>query len=368
MRKNRQVKAHDEFVSRSLPTEMRRSLVHIAFLLTMVSKGFALAQEADVEKLIAGADPAIKEQFQRTYGAFFDSPGTGPESNYDAYRRLQTLKDQTKDKGEIVKQVAIFAVTGESEEGAHEIGALAILGALHLPQSIPIRVLAPYLDSDHARLRRFVRDWFEAHDKLDHWKLHPDIYNEYAGYVGQRIVKNEEIPTAFIEYIYERSPGRALLVFQRGNRQVDLFAKLLAMREKFDAARQQREKGQDEVLQQPERGQDEILRQREKKRQDELRQQRKKKEQNEILAAEHIVSNSIWVKDHKIYERFPNAIPDATAELAKLAKHKDWWVRLYVAWIMRQHRVLREPAIVQQLTTDSNELVSKAAKSAIDKR
>ncbi len=153
--------------------------------------------------------------------------------------------------------------------------------------------------------------------------------------------RNEEVPAPFVQYIYERSPGRALLTFQSGN--VDLSAQLHAIRKNLEAARQGREtKGQDETRQQ---------------------RQTRQNERREILLAEHIVSNAIWLNENGFAERFQKALPDAADELARLAKHDEWWVRLYVASIMRRHRELRAPAIVQQLTADSNELVSKAAKS-----
>jgi hypothetical protein len=67
------------------------------------------------------------------------------------------------------------------------------------------------------------------------------------------------------------------------------------------------------------------------------------------------------MKENRFTERFQKLLPEANAELAKLAKHQEWWVRLYVVWTMRHYRELRQPSILQQLSTDSNSLVSKAA-------
>jgi hypothetical protein len=87
-------------------------------------------------------------------------------------------------------------------------------------------------------------------------------------------------------------------------------------------------------------------------------------QRREIELAEHIVSNAIWLQKNGFNDRFQAALPEATDELTKLAKHDQWWARLYVAEIMRQHRELRQPDVLQQLSTDSNSLVSEAAKSA----
>jgi hypothetical protein len=88
------------------------------------------------------------------------------------------------------------------------------------------------------------------------------------------------------------------------------------------------------------------------------------RERREIELAAHIVSNAIWLNQNKFDEQFQKALPEATDELTKLAKQDQWWARLYVAEIMRQHRELRQPDVLQQLSTDSNGLVSEAAKSA----
>jgi len=48
-------------------------------------------------------------------------------------------------------------------------------------------------------------------------------------------------------------------------------------------------------------------------------------------------------------------------ELEKLAKHKEWWARLYVVYIMRQNPHFLKDSILRQLAQDENEIVADAA-------
>jgi hypothetical protein len=66
-------------------------------------------------------------------------------------------------------------------------------------------------------------------------------------------------------------------------------------------------------------------------------------------------------KENKFTERFQKALPEANAELVKLSKHNQWWVRLYVAKTMRRHPELRQDNVIASLSKDSNSLVAKAA-------
>jgi hypothetical protein len=324
-----------------------------AFVLVTHLSNLTLAQDA--ESLVAASNPAIQEQLTRAYNAFLAVPTEDLGANCEAFKELQRLKDITKDKGEIVKELAVFVVTTSSEEDSHVLQAGALLGLLDLPPSIPIRVLAPYLDADNRQLRDFARIWFQYHDSNTHTHGRPPLgsvnYYDYMQYARSRLARNEEIPTAFIEYIYEQHPGKALLVFAYSNRSADVVDRLRAIHEARQATRQGREKTPDEVRQQ-----------REWMRQDQISRQQAKREQSEIFLAEHIISDAIWLKENGFPEQFQEASPEAATELAKLANHKEWWARLYVAYVMHQHRELRQGAIVKQLAEDESAIVSKVAK------
>jgi hypothetical protein len=322
---------------------MRQTLFVIVALFAVGWVNETRAQ-ADVEKLVADLNPAIQAHISATYNAL-QQPRVDPRSSVDVFREVQTLKGLTDDKSELVKQLAIFVVTTTSEEDMHVILALGILHFLDLPPSIPIHVLAPYLDTANQQLRLFVRSWFQSYDKA----AAEDPLKAYRSYVGLTLAKNEEVPIEFIKYVYERYPGRALLVFVYADRQADISDKMQVMQKALQARRQGQEPGQDLI---------------EEGRQLEIRQQEVRKERSEILLAEHIINNAIWLKEKRFDERFQQALPEAADELAKLAKHDEWWVRLYVAEMMRQHRELRQTDVLQQLSEDINPLVSKTAKSA----
>lgn len=277
---------------------MKRTLILVASLATCVP---CVAQEVSFEKLLAQSEPAIQEQINHIYDALNQS-GVDPRSNVAAIEKVQTLKVSVDDKGEIVKQLAIFAANPTGDE-QQPLMANTILQLLDLPSSIVIRTLAPYLNADSANLRSFVQDWFQDHDNAASpgpglSPLQRVNYEDYRDYVRGLLASRQEVPGAFVDYIYERSPDRALLVFY--------FATALQGRKDPD-----------------------------------------------IILAEHIVSNAIWFKENKFDERFQKALPEADAELSKLAKRQEWWVRRYVAEIMQQHPELRQADIAEQLSAES---------------
>ncbi len=276
-----------------------------SFVLIVIAVGWAkiVSAQTEAEKLIAESDLAIQAQIETTLNAFLSGDRTEVKTNSEGFRQLETFRELAGDKEEIVRQLAIFATTQQRGENEQVLEAILILHLLDLQPSIPIRVLAPYLDSENEQLRDFAREWFQGYDKA----VGEDPLQAYKSYVRQKLSRNEEVPVAFIEYVYERlPPNKALEVFHFGRWPPQ-------------------------------------------------------KKDSEVILAEHIVSNAIWLKENGFAERFQKALPEANAELAKLAKHDEWWVRLYVAWIMRRHRELRQPAIVQSLTADSNALISETA-------
>jgi HEAT repeat protein len=79
----------------------------------------------------------------------------------------------------------------------------------------------------------------------------------------------------------------------------------------------------------------------------------------------HTVENAIWLKQNDFNQQFLQALPEAKEHLVKLAQLEEWWVRLYVVEIMRRHRELCQPEVLQEFGRDPNALVRKAAKSAL---
>jgi hypothetical protein len=275
------------------------------------------------------ANREVQAQFKQTYETI-NRLGVVSFDNTEVLSEAQEIKQLVADEDEIVRQLAVFVATTESSEDTHAIIALTIWRYLHVSPKAAIRVLAPYLDASNRPLRGFVRDWFQGHDD----------YDDYKKYVMLNVSRKEEVPVPFIKYLYGRSPGKALLVFRAGS--VDVRAQLQTVREQIEAAREGREPTTPEQ---------------------EQKEQRDSQKRREVLLAEHIVSNALWLHKNGFNERFQAALPEAMAELEKLAKHNQWWARLYVVYIMRQNPVLLQDHVLRQLAEDENALVSEAATS-----
>jgi hypothetical protein len=165
---------------------------------------------------------------------------------------------------------------------------------------------------------------------------------------------NQEGPAAFTEYIFERHPGKAVLVFALANSQGGVTERLHAIRARLEAAGKLRDVEGLPPMPSP----------KEERPEDKARRQQAKLDRSEILLAEHIISNAIWLKENDFADRFQQALPEAQEELKKLVEHDQWWARLYVAEIMRRHSELRSSDVLEALSQDPNALVSKTAKEA----
>jgi hypothetical protein len=325
---------------------MRQARLRILAFIVVCWVNTVHAQQ-DVEILIEKPDAAIQAQIQKLFNTLQKS-GDDARSNIDVWREVKALKQLSTDKDKLVRQLALFVATTKSEEDSHVLVAAGILYFLDFPPSVPIRVFAPYLGTDNRQLRSFVEMWFYSHDKAanDSPPLRPVNYDDYLDYVRLKIGRGEEIPAPFIRYIYERSPGQALLVFAYAAGSRDVAVKLEAMHTIIEARKQGKEPEP-----QPELGQ-----------QFEERRRARSKEKREIELAEHIVSNAIWLNKNGFTDRFQAALPEANEQLDKLAKG-EWWAKLYVVYIMRQNPPFLKDSILRQLAEDENKLVSEAASS-----
>jgi hypothetical protein len=132
-----------------------------------------------------------------------------------------------------------------------------------------------------------------------------------------------------------------LLIFAYANSHGDVPARMQAIRDTLEGKLTQEERTK-------------ISQQQKAERQARMAQRR------DIELAEHIVSNALWLLKNEYSDRFQQAAPEAQEQLAKLAQRKEWWARLYVAHIMRQHRELRRADVWESLQKDSEELVKGA--------
>jgi hypothetical protein len=174
------------------------------------------AQDADVEQLMLQKNRAVQGQIAQVYASLHQHGGIDTGSNVEAFRQLQELKDIASDQRELVKQLAIFAVSPGDEQ--QPLAAYVILGWLRIPSHITIDVLAPYLDTNDDSLRAFVLDFFHSLDRADSGPFMCVNYYDYLEYVRGRVNRNEEIPRPFIKYIYERSPAQGNALWLKRNK------------------------------------------------------------------------------------------------------------------------------------------------------
>jgi hypothetical protein len=302
---------------------------------------------------IANPNPAVQTQIRKVYDAL-QKATVDPRSDIDVCREVVALRTSASAE-DIVMQVAVFAATTKSVEDTHVMAAQPILQLLDLEPRTVITVLAPYLESDSNQLREVARLWFDAHDMADSAPIgsppiKPVNYEDYLEYVEWNVTRKHDIPPAFTKYIYDRAPGRALLVYAYANSHGDVTTRLQAIWASVEGNEPETKEQQEQI---------------EKGRELQTKESREArlKQRRDIEFSEHVVSNAIWLNKNKFDERFQAALPEAITELERLAKHKEWWARLYVVYTMRQNLVLRQDHILRQLAEDDNELVREAAKS-----
>lgn len=311
---------------------MRHTLILIAVFTAQIA---CIAQEPGVEKTSIQPKPAIQERFDKILAALSNSPGSPPGDNMEARREIKDLKDSF-DEREITRQLIPYASGPEEEQ---PLKTLLILQLIDLPPRVVIPEFAPYLSDEDVQVQSFVSDWFRGHDEVDPYK----DYRDYA--------RKNDVPPALAQYLFESSPDRAFLVFVNAGTSSRLNSKIEALRKQMDEKRP----GWQESLPKEMRvegGNSSPTIQSEQK--------------NELLLAEHTISHAIWLKKHNFDQRFFGAVQQAMKQLSQLSEHEQWWARLYVAETMRQNQDFRDPKVLEKLSQDDNELVSKAAKAALD--
>jgi hypothetical protein len=206
---------------------------------------------------------------------------------------------------QLVRQLVYFASRAENTEDAMVVGV--IIRRLGIPDVAVVRALTPYLESTDLALAKCVRNILGGFEKRAAGRQ-PD-FSIYREIIANRLRADEELPDGLIRYMYDADPGAALLTLMRAHQ-----------------------------LREPE-------------------------ELKVILWAEHVVSDVLWKQRHGFLKRDEIELP-ATEELARLAVHEAWWVRLYVAEITRQHPAFCEPTLIKMLARDEHHLVREAVYAA----
>jgi hypothetical protein len=89
-------------------------------------------------------------------------------------------------------------------------------------------------------------------------------------------------------------------------------------------------------------------------------------EAGNIVWAEHVVADVLWKQENGFFKR-DEITPDAVEQLDQLARSDHWWVRLYVAEILRGQPEFRTGAMVARLAQDVHPSVRKTIEQGIEK-
>jgi hypothetical protein len=261
-------------------------------------------------------DPVIQERIGCTVGSFLCAKGL--EYSGEAFESLfALLKPPTGNEREthhakLIQQLVYYIGHAPSEEEMW-VGTSFFSFARFRPETI-VGSLAPYLETNDERvLENLVDLLFMIEDPSQGEGSNFRFYGDYLQSYKAERRSEEPYPKALIGHMFQRSPGRALLTMA-------------------------------EVFLQNEMG-------------------HPLPEQKRIRWAERSVNTNIWKWQFAFLER-SQVEPEAQAQLDYLSNHHEFWARLYVAEIIRQHPELGTKQLILKLKHDSDELVRKAATAA----
>ncbi|MCP4247583.1 MAG: hypothetical protein GY778_11090 [bacterium] len=216
-----------------------------------------------------------------------------------ALDQLRTLGDAEPER--LVRQSVYYSTQAATTRDAMAAGV--IIRRLNVSDSDVITALIPLLETTGEKLGQSVRNILSGYEGRSAGRR-PD-FSAYRQMIADSVREGGEPPAGLIRYLYESDPGEAMLTVMRAHRLKD------------------------------------------------------PAEIKPLIWAEHVVAEVLWKQQYGFLSR--NQIePEAGKELAHLAQHRAWWLRLYVAEIMRQRPAFRQPALVRLLESDPNPSVVRA--------
>ena len=275
-----------------MTTYLRNTLISLVVCCCCRS---VLYGEAKSTNLI-GPAPAVQAKLDRLIKTSLAVDDTDLQKK----KLAQGLKELGKSVGDggagLVPQIVFYEFAAENERLMYTAEYLLLELVGDLTRSQITIAIAPYLRSKNRSVR--VR-LFEL---MDYHVCNGRPMTDYSTIFSMMRANKGKMPDEIIEYMYERSPGKALLGYMG-----------------YYSA--------------PDR--------------------------KTILLAEREISDTLWKHQHALLG-LHEVEPAAMEQLNKLSHHKEWWVRMYVAYIMREHRAFRRPEIVERLKQDKHLLVRKS--------
>lgn len=192
--------------------------------------------------------------------------------------------------------------------------AMGVLGQLSIDDSDWVRVSLPLLETDDEQLykvvSRFMGPFIQC--ECDGIQITFRAFDEYFRQ------QKPNVPRGLVRFMYDRAPGKSLLYLGRNQGRV-----LSWSREEY----------------------------------------------NSLFWVEHQVADVLWKWRYYYLPRnqlLRNQVtPEAAEALADLVDHPQWWVRLYVAEIMRQHPAFRTDELIAVLLADPDESVRSVVTSFV---
>jgi len=227
---------------------------------------------------------------------------TTKRNTLDFYRELLEIRNQSRSmkdgKKYYIGQAAFYDMSQHSRTTLAHV-------ALHLQANeyYVVHCLLPYHDSTDEKLRSFVMKRLGgAATPSDEVRSEDPIVEALTSYIREH---SQAPPWELVRVLYNRAPSAALLSFAQSC--------LTDQHEKVRA----------------------------------------------IYWAEHTIADVAWRQAIAMLQ--PGDVQRGEAELDKLSRYDEWWVRLYVAHMLRRHDdVFDAQPIRKRLRADLNPLVSEA--------
>jgi hypothetical protein len=227
------------------------------------------------------------------------------EYHRDANEALKQLKELAHSAPKSLAPQLIYRMARAKNE-KEALGMLGLTGNFSTDSELRFP-LVPFLESDDEKILEAATIWLHGLDGFGR-KTEPAL----DSYLRFLLRQKESPPPGLVKYLYEISPGHALLVF----------GKIYSDRPKFDA--------KPDPWPRP------------------------------LMWSDHLISTVKWRIRNRFLEE--GDLEKARKELDTLSKHEGWYVRRYVVHVIDDVRQFRTQEIVDRLKKDTNPLVADQAK------
>lgn len=257
-------------------------------------------------------DEAVQSQIEKAMKAYRTVDGGSWESQrraYDEEIRLHVLVEG--DNVRLARQLIYYSLHPRSETNGETF--LVVFALASISDSALLEGVLPYLDLPDLAMRKRVQGFLKGIEKHD-----GPNYETYGACLQGMV---DSPPSSLIEYMYRKAPGEALRACEMA------FSK--HFNDKHNIPREQR-----------------IA------------------TRQAVLWASHVVADILWQQENG-FVRSDETTPEALEQLATLSAFDQWWVRLYVAEILRSEPEFQTDGVVAALRQDAHPLVRKTIEEAV---